>query len=554
MYDDSSAHPSMRHSPIRSTHGHTSSSSGDDDSNSDEAIHGHETMTATDSAEAYTTATRPRPPNNPFSRTLADVDETLVQPATYPEKRPSPDAADSSYTAGQTSPRAAMDVDAFKNLLMTGKPPRPLPSTPAADPPAQQQRVLRRAPANTTTATSTTFALADSSSGTDTSSVSRQSLVDPMAGETPRTSYERSISDEEEDNVLPPQRTASKRVKPPPLPRHKHGKSVTTAGPQIVPFDAFSGAAPEEESVKSPEEDRHPRSSAELKRPLPPIPQPAARSDIAHAAMISSREPREQKDVVELSSQPKKPPPPPLARRSSQRAPTTPAGRSRSGTASSRPSLMEDNVSIAESTGSSTRVAPPPPPARRSGHAAPAATSDEGSTSSVNPSPSLKSPPLPPARNRASSTQSATSTLSNMNVTSPSTSTTSSAAGAMSPPQSDSAVGGSGGTLPPRPPPRRTSSRSSTEIVSSPRRTSSEIVRSSFDSERRPSMSNSVRRVPIVEEDSMPDGVASTMKSARDILADMDEFQKEIDALLAREDLTRRKGSAGSASLSRPAG
>ncbi|KAF2429596.1 hypothetical protein EJ08DRAFT_269972 [Tothia fuscella] len=428
-------------------------------------------------------------------------------------------------------PRASLDVDAFKNLLMTGKvtSATPLKSSMSSKP--------------------QNFTLADNSSSTDTSSISRQSLFEPMQEgpvESPRTSYERSLSEDEEERKA----TLKERRKsaiPPPPPKHRYGKAVTPRGPQVVSFSDFSTSFndPSDSSLpitvssppRSPIESR-PRRDSDLNKPLPP--RPSSRDsasmdkDLAAPKRISLD--ASLPDPMEPSSPQRLPPVPPLARRSSvMRQNLDSYTRTRSNTQNSNVSQqgevtslrsLSDNIS--ESTSSAQKIAPPPPPARRSGpsHLSQnnsASASEEGLT--LSRSSSLKSPPPPPSRNRSLSALSSPLT-SNPNP------------GVMSPP--------------PRPPPRRSSSRSSMEIHPSPagsRRTSGELKRSSVDVERRPSIASIVRENPITEESTrgeydLPpeeyrqkerdDGgqdVQKLKQSESDVLAEMEAFQREIDEL-----------------------
>jgi hypothetical protein len=463
-------------------------------------------------------------PANPFSRTLATMEEPLrasgLQEHGLDKAGPQPAA-----TEKRGMPRASMDVNAFKNLLMTGK---ATPMVQPAPPLPKPQGIT----------------LADNSSSTDTSSISRQSLfehVQEMASESPRTSYELSIS-EDDDKPSHLDRRKSTKVKPPP-PRHRHGKAVTPKGPQIVSFSDFEPivsasndqklpitiSIPPSSPIRAPLE----RKSSELNRPLPapPARRASSRESVNIEKELSS--PRRSLDFpstdsLDSTSSKRVPPAPPLARRSSTLNPLGP--RSRSNTQASITSQSDETLrsyadSIAESTTSSVKIPPPPPPARRSGavhghsnNPSPSAT-EEGS--SLIRSLSLKSPPPPPSRNRSMSARS-----------SPAINTP----GMMSPP--------------PRPAPRRTSSKSSFEQVqTSPpgsRRASGEQTRSSIDLERRPSISSIVREKSISEEtgrdlDGARDPASQEAlqasqsnpdsKSANDVLAEMEAFQREIDAL-----------------------
>jgi hypothetical protein len=48
------------------------------------------------------------------------------------------------------------------------------------------------------------------------------------------------------------------------------------------------------------------------------------------------------------------------------------------------------------------------------------------------------------------------------------------------------------------------------------------------------------------------DSTTVASPGTKDVLADMDAFQREIDAMMARDELGKRKGSSGSASMQRP--
>jgi hypothetical protein len=101
---------------------------------------GEATMTAADSAHGGVRA-RARAPYNPFARTLASKEAALAEA--------SQQHVEASPKGHEQGARPALDVDAFKNILMTGAPvpaglstgsPRPyhpsITATPAAADPA----------------------------------------------------------------------------------------------------------------------------------------------------------------------------------------------------------------------------------------------------------------------------------------------------------------------------------------------------------------------------------------------------------------------------------
>ncbi|KAI1487012.1 hypothetical protein F5X96DRAFT_180112 [Biscogniauxia mediterranea] len=143
------------------------------------------------------------PPPNPFSRTLQDV-------------APGQDIHEPSM--GTT--KGSLDVNSFKQLLLTGH-----AETPGQDPKPE----TGGKPVVSPTTKPPSAGNHDGASSTDTSSISRQSVLEPTQ-ETPRTSHETSEPDEDRRGVLPSSplanvQSTSGRKKPPP-PSSRHGKLI----------------------------------------------------------------------------------------------------------------------------------------------------------------------------------------------------------------------------------------------------------------------------------------------------------------------------------------
>jgi hypothetical protein len=168
-------------------------------------------------------------PANPFARTLASLE---------PEQSSTEERTGADRT-GVNNSKAALDVESFKNLLLTGKPtPRPSASSPQTF--------------ATTGAHSAPHV--ESGSSTDTSSISRQSLFEPpqeIHPESPRTSYEMAESDGDESMGLVSEVKKGKK-KPPPAPKHRHGKLVAQRQPQVVSFDSFAATEPASSPITRP--------------------------------------------------------------------------------------------------------------------------------------------------------------------------------------------------------------------------------------------------------------------------------------------------------------
>ncbi|TKA32159.1 hypothetical protein B0A50_01407 [Salinomyces thailandicus] len=455
-------------------------------------------------------------PYNPFARTLE------TQEAAFGLQKPTKEDEKVEDERGRQG-RQTLDVDAFKNILMTGS-ATPSPPVGQSGGQGQQQKVGGQD---------------TSSSSTDTSSISRQSMFDQPHEvphpESPRTSFDEhehprhSDSDDgddedtEQSSLMGPAASRPVEEGPPRPPKHTHGRpfpqTVSFAdfdtdlppGPRTLPVGAGEQLG---SSGQGSERPSTPRSPSDLNKPLPPPP---------------------QRDTPEQHA--KRPaPPPPASRRPGQSA--TAQGRARSASNLSQGSTQQagsDTSSIRGGDGTS-KAAPPPPPSRRSQQAASPAleTPPPAPSPSRTPSDPMKTMPPPPPR-RHSSKMALQSTTPRR---SPSTSSKSSL------PRGESFTndlpGSSPGKtpaekVPPAPPPRRgggggggkRSSMDGPPNALSNRRFSAERRTSgqSLGSE-----TSSLRRVG-EDEPAEPPPTASPEASQRDVLADMQAFQDEIDAL-----------------------
>ena len=409
------------------------------------------------------------------------VKATLARFAGLPSRlAASPDfghGEQNELSSGNTS-RPAMDVDAFKRLLLTG-----VSEAPAA-----------RAIPTLTQAPSQLVVTSDSSSSnTDTASVSQHSIFEPVAptiADTPRTSLDLQRIEVSGDRGAMIVDSATN--KKPPIPRPRHGKplghgATTLSASTIQQVIQATGTAdvPEKPRISSP---------SDLNKPLP-LPPRDSSFPLAADSSLS--------DDSQAQLLPRRPPTPPLTRRQSQRSsqsvqeslsePQTPPLIEQIGSASS----IDHNSRVADSK------APPPPPTRRQKRAsathpqASEASIQEGIDSYITPtqpqlSPAssinslLQSKPQPPPSRKPS----AAKRLSRVSTASPT-------------------------MAPPLPPPRRVrgSSRGSLD---------GPTVISNYDSDN----GNNVRRP---STDSYRN--VSGQSTSKDILADLAALQKEVDTL-----------------------
>ncbi|KAI8939671.1 hypothetical protein NX059_003429 [Plenodomus lindquistii] len=496
-------------------------------------------------------------PANPFSRTLASLEPQTSETATADGR-----TATDKPTPGNS--KVALDVESFKNLLLTGK------TTPR--PSAQFSQ--------TTVASNMLCApLFESGSSTDTSSISRQSLYEPPQEthqETPRTSYEMPESEEDENMGLVSEVRKGKK-KPPPAPKHRHGKLVTPRQPQVVSFDSFTATEPAPATVTRS------RDSSDMNKPLPPTPvvspqqqhistQDSTSSSSPPSPSIQLRSGDPPPTAEPLTVQKRVPPPVPLARRQSQLRSSTTTNRSRSNsslTMSSQHSIEQvptPSVNPHDPMASAKSPPPPPPPRHgaRLGKISPS-SANSSSTELPRRSGSIRTaPPIPTListsrRSTIDFDSEPSSPITNVNRTSSLPSNR---------PAPRTVSGESTVSLPPPPPPprRRQSNRTSLDqqrplpSTTSPtesRRTSMEYRRTSLDSKRRTSAASesSLRReyAPVEEkpalgantseyalyspveesENTLSTGVVERTESGN-ILDDMEKFQREIDELRNR--------------------
>ena len=482
-------------------------------------------------------------PFNPFARTL-ETSEAQFGLRRKQEDQTEHGEVDVSDPA---TPRARkLDVDAFKNILMGGA------AVPTQSFAVQQQSQQRP----------------QDSSSTDTSSISAQSIFDPMQEahpESPRTSFDDhhsdsdSAVDDESSSLMGP--VASRPVEEgPPRPPKPMDQRISRAFPQTVSFADFDGFTPSSIAPPAPSTPPintplqavirpvTPRSQSDLNKPLPPPPAEQGLSlpstILPSGSDISSQQPSTASAMTSALSQSKKtPPPPPTSRRQNQTGGSE--GRDRSISNLSQSSIQSnqhyESDAVGRLTDQSPKPAPPPPPSRRSQPAFSASSPAEGNLSERPASfASLESkvmPPPPPRRQPGKSGTSINRTPSD--------------ASHKSLPRSNSLTTvAATGPAPPAPPPRRgaASKRDSMETgppnsMSTRRSSGNEYRRTSgqsFDSERSISITSlSLKQVDEPgepEEGPMPSehGPATKGPSQNDILADMTAFQAEIDALRAQ--------------------
>lgn len=496
-------------------------------------------------------------PCNPFSRTLASIES---------QDRGAADDRTPAEKTALGNNRVSLDVESFKNLLMTGKPgPRQSGQYP-------------------TPASATQF---ESSSGTDTSSISRNSFFEPPQETRVETTRDFDMADsDDEDRIGRVTDTKKAKKKPPPAPKHRYGKPVTPRQPQVVAFESFSATEP----APAPAPVTRSRDNSDVARPLPPTPvisqTPLHTStiDTTNDSSVSADQRSTESSTSSEIVQPQKkaPPPVPLARRQSQLRSSTNSNRSRSNSSLTMSSQISIEAPLPSPVPSnkdplSVTKSPPPPPRSRHG-----ARLTDISTSSANSSTTELPQRSASIRTTASAQDPISSRRSTLESDSASLHRTSSNRNSRI--VSNESINSNMAPPPPPPPRRRQSNRSSldqqrptTISPSSPpstsRRTSMENRRTSLENKRRTSVASesSLRREyalpeeteqkssdnalysPEIESadkfDSTPlanstppattDDTAPTTTDAHhgprsdssNILDDMEKFQREIDEL-----------------------
>ena len=438
--------------------------------------------------EAAILPSQPQAPPNPFQKTLESMENRESEGPVIPPVK--------TISSG----RASMDVDAFKRLLMTGNAGLGI-STPT----------ISQAPPH--------HGLGDGGSSTDTSSLSRQSIFEPVQEahpESPRTSHE--ISEAEDERRFPDVSTAGRKAPPPPSSRH--GKlikvelrddqsSVSLASPTTP--NSFTST---QYFSSSPAQ----RSLTDLNKPLPPAPSRASHDSESESIFdkeAAGKTPEPPSPSASLRR--KTPPARPLTRRHSQLVSDSKL-MTRSDAGRLSPKVEEDSSSIISAIDigrprSETARAPPPPPTRRPANV----RGSSHHTTLTTSSSTMSLPNTPPVRGSSKSISGRPPSVKSMDMSTNLVSSTNTPGKRVMPP--------------PPPPPRH--GRNSMEDGS--RRTSAEHGRRSTDSARRGSETSSITQLERVE--SPVPQLPNT--GGQDILAEMSKLQQEIDALRTKSEKER---------------
>lgn len=433
-------------------------------------------------------------PANPFAKTFAGLGtESQPSPASLKsEERPT--------EAENKTARPHYDVDDFKRLLLRGEKNVSGPSA-AVPPPVSFQGQ---------------HSVGDSSSNTDASSISRQSIFEPTTGpalqESPRSSHEGSPMDEEQQQLVGSTLSISGKIKP-AAPKPRHGKLVRTNTPQIVSFEdptlSFSSSTT---SMTLPvsSTSKLPGTLSDIEKPLPIVPNALdsvhATETVESPTESFKRNSYSAPSDIQASPTPQKrnAPAPPLSRRHSLR-PKPFATSERSTPISEEGS--QDSFPLSQSPPTTASKVPPPPPPRRTGHARNSSPSSMSTTTSATATqsqsrsddPATKSmkarPPTPPNRSPS---------LSGVKR------------------QSTQPLSGSPAMAPPPPPRRRGSSASNYSY--NPSRLSGTYSTVATERMRSDSNASSISQMPL-------NSPTASNTENRDVLADLSALQREVDEL-----------------------
>ncbi|KAI5361465.1 hypothetical protein Slin15195_G125800 [Septoria linicola] len=426
-----------------------------------------------------------RAPYNPFARTLATQ-----------QAGSSPLSEGLASDGHDQNVKPALDVDAFKDILLRGAPvPAGLSTTRSQD-----------------------------INGHRVNPSSQYDSAYGLQPESPRDAHHdyESASDEDDNErsgLIGVGRSDDLAPPAPPKPKVK--------GPQTVSFADFDQSIPPGFMAPGPKPSsihpQHvtgilraasPRPGSDLNKPLPPPPQGTTATPPPSAPDKNTPPPELNTIEPPTAAGPKiVPPPPPPTRKSG-----TGHGRARSSSNLSNMTQDSTLLSAADNatSASSNKLAPPPPPTRKSqGTSQPPQSQKQQDTKQL--------PPPPPLRRHHSKSGGGSSNISRQASDDSTTA-----------PRPMSVIA-SGAPAPPPPPPRRAhgSKRTSLDGAPSafPRRLSGEHYRgTSFDSERSASIS-SLQKVAETSESNEQAVASPGPDQSRDILAEMSAFQAELDAL-----------------------
>jgi len=518
-----------------------------------------------------------RAPPNPFQRTLQDLElgtNEVAQSAGSP-----------------VGMRGALDVDAFKRLLLTGQ---------AGGPGAAQIAAPASASVPTPHGAHPTAQTSDGASLTDTSSISRQSIFDatyPSIHDTPRTSHEISEPEGDDDRhgligtPRPKAQSPTTLRKKPPPPSSRHGKliKVELKGKDKQEGNDRPSPALPLPSMVLPE----PTSPLEVNKPLPPAPHRHPIEEEAESIFdreAAGKVPEPAGDLVEEPLPIARPPTPPKAASSTPtsatsaqqpiKKPPPPPRRHHHGRSESKASIVVNTPALNEIThpdeldtlarrssqdstrsrSSSLRVsihAPAPPPPRRPTHnsrssnsfISPSAVSFSSITSASSdrsPSEGVEFSPLPTSAVAAISSSNRTSSPhgeASGSATEASTAT----------PSPLHLITGQPKLFPPPPPPARNASTRSKRPPSvssldvTPRRVGGPLPppppprqrgssKGSVDGSGLAARKGSVDGVRVLEGRLAEEPASTSVpveesSAAPDILADLTALQREVDAL-----------------------